>query len=373
MKKFCKIALVIFTLFSVYIFNMFGQTSPESDFEVVLTDDGTGAVITGYNGNGGNVIIPDTIQGFPVKEIGDLAFNGKWGTNFGYYNNKLIIQTPHSITNVIIPDSVEKIGAYAFVGGNFQNIKLPASLKRIGYSAFKSCAMLQNLEFPDSLEILENGAFSDCHSLQTVKFPKSLKTIGDYTFWQCKSLKSVELYDFVEKIVKKAFSLCHSLQTVKLSNSLKIINDRAFFNCGIISIEIPDSVEEIGVGAFENTNLITLKLPQPPVEIHGGAFRNSEIKELTIMGGAVFFGDYYEDGYETRRYDKICYYTFYDCNNLESIVVGTMKNMPSEFVSSKSLKNIIFKSPDTVVKNDTFNCPNLTLSTQVEIRKHIQQ
>ena len=85
MIKLYKIGLVIFVFWSVVVSSVFAQVAPESDFEVTLTDDLTGAIITGYKGQGGNLIIPDTIQGFPVKEIGDQVFVAGSSMGFGNY------------------------------------------------------------------------------------------------------------------------------------------------------------------------------------------------------------------------------------------------------------------------------------------------
>jgi hypothetical protein len=45
-----------------------------------VTNAGT-ITITGYTGPGGSVVVPDTIEGFPVTTIGDSAFEGTALTN----------------------------------------------------------------------------------------------------------------------------------------------------------------------------------------------------------------------------------------------------------------------------------------------------
>lgn len=401
MIKFYKIGLVIFVFWSVVVSSVFAQVAPESDFEVTLTDDLTGAIITGYKGQGGNLIIPDTIQGFPVKEIGDQVFVagisrgfggrvGNYGvydfrTPNGHYEYETIYVNCNSLTNVVIPDSVEKIGAYAFVGHDFTTIKLPNQIKEIGQGAFYYCRSLKNIELPDSLEILDRNVFENCESLQSVKLSNSLKKIEARTFKYCKSLQNIELPDSIEEIGKGAFEAkagyensSSSLKNVKLSNSLKKIGDRAFYDCTELeSIEIPDSVTEIGVSAFEGTiNLSILKLlPSDKLYIHGGAFRGSGIKELTLNGNILYYEDYDTSGGYGKKFER---QTFYKCDKLETLIFDeTVKEVNHKrMISSKSLKNVIFKSPDTIVtSNESFivNCPNLTLASQAEVKKRVKQ
>ena len=61
-----------------------------------ITNDGT-ITITGYTGPGGAMTIPSTMNGLPVRRIGDTAF--KWCS---------------SLTSITIPNSVTGIGDYAF-------------------------------------------------------------------------------------------------------------------------------------------------------------------------------------------------------------------------------------------------------------------
>ena len=46
------------------------SVSPASDFEYGLNGDGTGVVILKYIGKGGDIVIPDSIEDFPVVSVG---------------------------------------------------------------------------------------------------------------------------------------------------------------------------------------------------------------------------------------------------------------------------------------------------------------
>ena len=65
------------------------------DFTYLIS--GNNVVITGYEGDGGNITIPDRIENSSVTEIKASAFSGKTG-----------------ITEVTLPSSLTTIGNYAF-------------------------------------------------------------------------------------------------------------------------------------------------------------------------------------------------------------------------------------------------------------------
>jgi len=71
------------------------QASDSSDF--TYTTNSGEVTITSYVGAGGDVSIPDTIEGFPVTTIGNDAF-----------------YQCYSLTSVTIPDSVTTVGPAAF-------------------------------------------------------------------------------------------------------------------------------------------------------------------------------------------------------------------------------------------------------------------
>ena len=80
----------------------------ELSYEVV----GEEVVITGVNGEPKNIIIPEEIEGYPVTEIEDYAFEGCTG-----------------LTSIPIPNSVTTIGDYVFYGcSNLQEMTVSEKL-----------------------------------------------------------------------------------------------------------------------------------------------------------------------------------------------------------------------------------------------------
>jgi formylglycine-generating enzyme required for sulfatase activity len=109
--------------------------------------DGT-VTITRYTGQGGDVVIPDTINGLPVTSIGDHAF-GDWD------------RQNTSLTTLIIPDSVTSIGDGAFSWcSSLTSITIPDSVTSIGDGAFRGCTSLTGVYFEGDAPSLGWGVFS---------------------------------------------------------------------------------------------------------------------------------------------------------------------------------------------------------------------
>ena len=119
-----------------------------------------------------------------------------------YLNNKLV-------TDLAIPDSVTRIGSYAF----------------------RNCTSLTSVTIPDSVTSIGGYAFEGCNALTSVTIPDSVTSIGQNAFYGCDSLKSVTIPDSVTWIGRCAFRACYSLTSVTIPDSVIAIGDCAFMGC----------------------------------------------------------------------------------------------------------------------------------------------
>lgn len=70
-KLFSMAVLSIILLSGIGVIPVLAQSiSLVSDFEHNLNGDGTGVVILKYVGKGGDIVIPDSIEDFPVVSVG---------------------------------------------------------------------------------------------------------------------------------------------------------------------------------------------------------------------------------------------------------------------------------------------------------------
>ena len=243
--------------------------------------------------NAKEVVIPSTVNNYPVTSIGDRAFHGCTG-----------------LTNVIIPDSVKEIGSGAFSGcSNLASVTIPDSVTSIGSYAFFRCSGLTNVIIPDSVTSIGRYAFRHCTGLTSVTIPDSVTAIGDGAFSGCTCLTSVTIPDSVKAIGDSAFSGCSGLKSVTIPNSVTTIGDGAFYGCSnLTSVTIPDSVTKIGEGAFNHcTGLKNVTIPDSVTTICRNAFSGcSGLTSVIIPDSVTAIGDCAFDG----------------CTGLTSVTIG---------------------------------------------------
>lgn len=148
--------------------------SPVEDFEYEVVNGEV--TITSYLSLESTVVIPDTIEGYPVVTIGREAFEHNMPGDVG-------------IKNLIIPGSVRKICENAFFG----------------------CSSLRTIQFSEGLQIIERGAFSVCRRLQELNLPKSVVSIGDGAFYACSALTNVVIPSNLEEMGAGVFESCYLL------------------------------------------------------------------------------------------------------------------------------------------------------------------
>ena len=140
------------------------------DWEYVVEDDGT-ATLTSYKGYDTTVIVPNYIEGYWVKTIGNGS--SLWGEEICTFKEKYdsyydaYIQ--ETITNIIISDGIKIIGDSAFIYTiNLQKIEIPRSVQEIEWRAI-------------ALELISTEA-SENNKLLEINIYKNVQTIGGHAF-----------------------------------------------------------------------------------------------------------------------------------------------------------------------------------------------
>ncbi len=260
------------------------------------------ATVTGYDGAvPANLVIPDTLDKYPVTAIGKEAF----------YNCA-------DIVSVTIPDSVTEIGDSAFCRcTGLEAVLIPAGVKSIGDSAFAYCTGIESMTvsedntayYSDGNCIIETAgakivagctgsviptdgsvtaiganAFLGLSDIKSVVIPDCITSIGSAAFGGCDGLTSITVSEdntvyhsdgncIIETESKKLVAGCRK-SVIPTDGSVTSIGDYAFYLCaGLAGIAIPDGITTIGNGAFSNCiGLTYLDIPASVTKIGSYAF-----------------------------------------------------------------------------------------------------
>ena len=132
--------------------------TPESEFEIDYIENGV--LIRGCNSDDAVIVVPKSIDGKDVVEIGDGAFFEK------------------KMTAVVLPNSVTYIGTGAFQGcENLQFFNTGKGLKSINSMALANCNKLESISFPQGMVDFYGVVFYSCESLNEVYVPASVTNI----------------------------------------------------------------------------------------------------------------------------------------------------------------------------------------------------
>ena len=85
-----------------------------------------------------------------------------------------------SLKEVVLPESLELIGAYAFVMTQISHLFLPDNVKEIGGRAFEHCRYLREVKFNSGLKYIHNFAFREA-PLTRAELPKGVQ-LDEYSF-----------------------------------------------------------------------------------------------------------------------------------------------------------------------------------------------
>jgi len=156
------------------------------------------------------------------------------------------------VTDVVIPEGIREIEAWAFFYRDITSVVFPVSLETIGAAAFANCDYLTEVGLPDTLTRMDTCAFAGCYSLERVTISSGLKTIEALAFRGC-PLENVTIPEGIQKIGFMAYSDCNDLERVSLPESLETIDNYAFSTCkNLKEITLPSMLSYIGYRAFES-------------------------------------------------------------------------------------------------------------------------
>ena len=221
-----------------------------------------------------SIVIPETIDGMPVVEIGPTAFELtsivgiKIGANIrkigdeAFYSCEKLSSVIWNHKCDVIPDfcffgclnlinfdfsGIEKIGKYAFEKSGLQKVFLPENIKIIEEGTFKECSGLRSVTWNCTCDVIPALCFAVCSNLTQFDL-SGIKKVGTSAF-EKSGLTSVTLSKGTI-VCKKCFVHCKSLAKVEWL-SARNIEGNIFAGCkNIKEICISDKVKNIEANAF---------------------------------------------------------------------------------------------------------------------------
>ncbi len=384
-KKIISVLLsliMIVTLFAILPITALALKS--GDYYYNLINNNTEVCITEYGGSDADIVIPDTIDGKPVTQIGRQAF---------------LLES--SLTNITIPGSVKVIDFKAFASCYYlQSVVIENGVTSIGREAFYACSKLTNINIPDSITEIGCAAFSQS-GLTDIVIGNGVKSLGDHEFQLCGALTSVTIGSGVTTINANTFDGCDNLKSITISednpayycennciieksskalifgcqtsiipNDVTSIGKLAFYRCrNLTSITIPKSVTTIDTMAFDGCWALTnITLENGVNNIGNSAFSSClRLVNIIIPGSVTKIDNYAFAGCSKLEnieiengLQSIGEYVFLNCNNLKSLTlpnsvtsisIGALGGVPLQELS------IPFVGDKRHNEEDTFQYP----------------
>jgi hypothetical protein len=205
-------------------------SSPASDF--LIQENAESITITGYTGPGGEVIVPNYLNGKPVTAFAALAFANQSVITTLHFGQKVAQIDPTAfdgasgLTDIVAADYGP---AFSSVDGILYDnsrrtlvryppgrteafFELPEWASKIGRRAFAGHSNLERLLFGDQLTGIQDGAFDQMGALQEVIFYGHAPTTDSDPFG---STSAVSVFRFADKTGWPAFGSTWFGQTVQ--------------------------------------------------------------------------------------------------------------------------------------------------------------
>lgn len=284
---------------------------------------------------------------------GDIDGNGYNGSDddcipAGALTNK------KSITSLILPDKLLKIGDNAFsdCSSLTGTLIIPEGVVEIDYAAFRSCTNFNGaLKLPSTLKKLGrmagytyywDGPFRDCGFVGELQLPESLETIGWGAFESCKGFYGeLKLPEGLKELGESAFNgLKNMVGSISIPQGVSTIESQTFANAGFNgTLTLHDGITAIGEGAFSNTSLKgELQLPKDLEVIGNNTFYRCDFSGTLVLPKKI-----------RQIGDRAFAYNWRLIGNLE-IPDGVLSIGAGAFACCRSIESVVFPESLETIK-----------------------
>lgn len=285
-----------------------------------------------------------------------------------------------TLNKVEINDGVTEIGEGAFWlnQGNLNNWKqgkegypslseiiIPNSVTKIGKNAFRNLGALNSLNLPNSITNISENAFIYCQNLTSLNLPNNITNIGLYAFADCKNLTSLNIPDNL--ILPTGVKIESYFWSILYESGVKILyanaNNQLGLRAGVLKKEFKNYKYKLNVQVIIKKEL---KI------IHDGPIyllQGQNETDLALNNFLTFTNEYNEQINNTDVQIKV------DSTNVNFKKVGeytititaeyngaTSKRNRKVYISKKTKPGIILNESLNVVKKNQAFIPSINVS-----------
>jgi LPXTG-motif cell wall-anchored protein len=263
------------------------QVAGES-YIVTTVGDGTTPVLIDQEFE--SIKLPNTIveiryYSFINMKINELVLPRSLKTLGGAFGANNEGASGAQIKKLVIPDTIESIGAYAFRDVKLDSIEfsnaagelisldesgnllVPEGVKLIGDEAFSGCGLTNGIKLPESLQYLGESAFAN-NKLSWIQLPNHFTTTNSGFMLMNYALDIdtvLNINSQIKELSDFSFNLNNS-EIVHIPNNIEKIGDMVFGSFDINhqtlkEVVVTNSVLTFGVGVFSNQKLDYLTTP----------------------------------------------------------------------------------------------------------------
>ena len=283
--------------------------------------DANYAILRGYDGAGGDVVVPAEIDGFTVDVIGINVFKGDTITSLTLPETVLELRSNavascEKLTSVTLPQSLVVINRMNFFSCNaLSEVTIPASVRYIGDTSFRFCDALRKITFEgvcpaidmDCFSVLPDDAVAYVPDDQLEAYTAAFENAGSTVSVQPSGKNAVLVEN--NGYVEDEFDFDASTGTITSYNGyatylaipetiggapVKAIGPEAFARHAYLAfLELPEGLESIGDSAFYNCETLgRVRFPSTLKAIGSNAFYNAYKSSVLELTSVESIGDY---------------------------------------------------------------------------------
>lgn len=283
--------------------------------------DANYAILRGYDGAGGDVVVPAEIDGFTVDVIGISVFKGDTITSLTLPETVLelrsnAVSSCENLASVTLPQSLVVINRMNFFSCNtLSEVTIPAGVRYIGDTSFKFCDALRKITFEGVCPAIDMDCFTSLPEDAVAYVPDDQLEAYTAAFENAGSEVSVQPSGknavVVENngYVEEEFDFDASTGTITSYNGyatylaipetiggapVKAIGPEAFSHHTYLAfLELPEGLESIGDSAFYNCETLgRVRFPSTLKTIGSNAFYNAYKSSVLELTSVESIGDY---------------------------------------------------------------------------------